>query len=652
MTLRLVPRAPAARLAAGALLVLAAAAGLASCVQAVVRATAAQHAVEQEPPRDPRRTGTWHLDRARVEGLIAAAAATCPPVQPGEIYRFVAGVDACMVPMDSGDVSAELNDPWAVNVLRPNAGGQGPWPDDVASVVAAVGASPAAYTPVSYMVGEGSQIPPSVTPVTSSRDLRYVITFGPNAGNPVIFLSARPAEVQGGTPPEFLQVISYDPNKRKFNYYQYVDNADVGGDTAGGADGTPTWAWAGDSGGAMDSRTAVQGCFMCHLNGGLNMKERTLPWNNWNSTAALIPPGNVPPALRTDPLFSGLLGANGFEIVYEAAQQNLMLNWITGNVQGGQASSVPLLLARLFQNTTVNLASSQVQSTAAGDVAGLPSEIFLPDSILSSVLGLRYSFPGANIPRAAYNAFVADQQFVLVNTSAGYQQPGATFFAGFVPVPSYEDRQGIRVLLMRKVVSSRFVGAATMVDFTNPVFSPVRGSLQQYANQIPTGRADTVDIPTRFAALAATAAASQPPCDTTAVTGCTAEQQFLFYWNHPSWQAAAQNRVGAYLDALSARMSTTAGQNDVMALIVSRGVQFQSFWPICNLAEFSLLLPQTALGDLFVRMDADATLKRVPPYACRPGSQVAPVRGATAAVPRLPDGGVGLHWPVATGGGG
>lgn len=626
-------RRMAAAAAAVALLVAAGA-----CARAMVR-TAGEAAVRQAPPRDYRRTGTWY--QRRVQTAALAAQAPCPAVQAGQIYRFVAGADGCMAPLSADSVAAELNDAWAVNVLRPNAGGAGPWPDSVAGIVSAIAASPAAYAPVSYMVGEGSQIPPSVTPVGSTRDLRYVVTFGTSAANPAIFVSARPAGVQGGTPPGFLQVISYDPRKRKYNYYQYINNDDV--QAPQGPDSTRTWAWAGDSGGATDPRTTEQGCFACHLNGGLNMKERTFPWNNWNSSAALIPPANVPAAVQQDPLFQHLIGANQLETVFESAQTSVMNNWITGNVQNGTASNVPQLLARLIRNTTVNFAAAQVQSASSANVTGLPSEIFLPDSILSSVLGLRYSFPGASIPRDSFNAFVTSKQYQLVNTNGTpfYTQPGTNFFAGFVPVPSYEDRQAIRVLLMRNVINAQFAGAVTMVDFTNPVFSPVRNSLQQYADQIPTGQANGTDIPTRFAALAAAAAASQPACDTTALGGCTGEQQFLFYWNNPAWQASAQNRINAYFQALSARLATQAGQDDVMTLIVSRGVQFQNFWPICNLAEFSLLLPQTRLGNVFVRMNPDATLGPQPGYTCEPGSTPAPV--AMRALDRTV---VSFHQPV------
>lgn len=557
------------------------------------------------------------------------AASPCPAVQAGQLYRFIAGVDSCLTPMSSDSI-AELNDPWAEKVLRKNAGGKGIWPSSVANILDAVQTSEPTYIRRSYMLGEGSQIPPSVTPTSSNRDVRYIVTWEGSSTsastNPVIFLSARPAGTPGGTPPSFLQVISFDSSKQLFNYYQYVGNADV---NAPASDSTQTWAWAGDSSQAHDPRTATQGCFQCHLNGGLNMKERNVPWNNWNSSSAAILPSNLPAEVQQDPLFQKVGIASQFQSVFEGQMFTLTRNWIGSNVRNGTVNNVPALLRRLTQNTTINFDSSQVQSAGNAPITGLPNDLFLFDSALRDVLKLNYSLPGVTLERSTYLGFLQDYRVQLENKKPpppSYTQPGDTFFAAFVPVPAYEDTMAIKQLLQQKVVSPHFATAVLMVDFPNPVFSRTRASLQQYAAQLSSGTADAVDIPSQFAALVTRVAVSQPPCDTTAVTGCTAEQQFLFYWNHQDWQTAAQEQLSQYLNALKQRMATPAGQNDVMRLIISRGVQFQSYWPICNLAEFSLLLPQTNLDldQLFVQMTPQATLENQTAYSCKP-PQAAPV---------------------------
>jgi hypothetical protein len=48
------------------------------------------------------------------------------------------------------------------------------------------------------------------------------------------------------------------------------------------------WFWAGHSNMAFNPATRLQGPFDGHVNGNLVMKELTLPWNNWHSSAASI----------------------------------------------------------------------------------------------------------------------------------------------------------------------------------------------------------------------------------------------------------------------------------------------------------------------------------------------------------------------------
>jgi hypothetical protein len=546
-----------------------------------------------------------------------------------QIDRFIVGQDTCMAAMTSQEIEAELNDWYATLVLRPNAGGQGPWPDNVADIVAAISQAAAAqglnFQQFSYMVGEGSQIPTSVTPNTSNRDLRYVVTWGPSGQTPVLYLSAIPAGAEGGTPPLFLQVISFNPQNGFYNYYQYVNNQDVGN----GPGGTRTWSWGGNGSMAFQSATAGQGCFTCHRNGGLNMKELTAPWNNWSSTQAAINPANVPAAVTQDPLFQNLSGAPQLQSSFQSAMFQVRQSWVAASIQNGTVTNVGSLLTPLFVNTTINLAASQTLSASSSSVAALPSDFFLANSTLSTVLGISYQIPALSLDRASYNNVLATNQFELVNTDMTppeYSQPGATYFSFFVPVQAYEDVKAIQQLVQQNVISTKLGTAALMVDFQNPVFSQVRQKLLPYAQQISSGKADGQDIPSQLAALITAGAQGQPSCDTSKLSQCTAEQQFLFYWNSPSWQSAATGQIQPYLNALGQRIATAQGVSDMMQLVVSRGVQFSSWPGLCNLHEFSLLLPQTSLGNLFVQMNTDGTLS---PQASYNGCGTT---GATASV--------------------
>jgi hypothetical protein len=547
----------------------------------------------------------------------AVPAAPCPPVVAGQIYRFIDGVDSCMMPMTAADLANELNDPWGALVLRKNAGGAGLWPASVADIVKAMDSVSGTqqFQQFSYLVGEGTQIPTTIAPGTGNRDLRYVITWGPSITSPSVFLSAAPAGVSPGQPAPFLQVIALDATKQKFNYYQYISNSSVTNDPGT----TKSWSWAGDTSFARAPQTVGQGCFRCHLNGGLNMKELTPPWNNWQSPLASVNAAVVPPEVAGDPLFLNLSGADKFQQAFQGAQFNLSVRFVRGSIQGNQVSNPPELLRRLIETTTVNFASSQVQSQSSADVTALPNDYFLNDSVLRNVLNLNYSVPPLAFSRGSYQSFVSAQQFRLVNRAAAngppdYSQPGATFFAFFVPVPPYEDAKAIQQIVLQKVVSAKFAAAILMVDFPNPIFSSARSSLGKYAAQITQANLapDQADAETQFAALVTQATAAQPACDPASITSCTPEQQFLFYWNQANWQAACQQQLSAYLAAVGNRIKTPAGVDDYLTLSVARANQFAAAPLLSNLHEFDLLLPCTKLGAGSARMNADGTISTEP----------------------------------------
>lgn len=576
-----------------------------------------------------RRVGP-QLATARPAGFNAAPASQCAAMTSKQIYRYIAGQDPCPVAMPSPEITAELNDPYATTVLIPNVGGAG-WPTDTVTIVAAIAKGNSGVQQTNYMLGEGSQIPPSLTTFTykgqqaiGNQDLRYVLTWGPSGSSPTMFLSAAPAGVIGGTPPPFLQVIAFDPQKKLFNYFQYVSTNDLGV----GSDNTQTWSWAGDSSYARKPNTVGNGCFDCHLNGGLNMKELTAPWNNWNSNFATISAANIPPAVAQDPIYTSLSSANQLQINFQSAMFNLTMNQVSSSISGSTASNVSELLRRLIVTTTVNFQASQVTSASQNDVS-VPADFFLNNSVFQgntamsyqSPLNLKYTLPNLTISRANYNAFLQSQNVNLVNVAKldgppDYTQPGATNFAFFMPGPAFEDLQAIKQLIQRNVISAQFAGAVLMVDFQNPIFSPGRSSLMQYAEKISTGTNNGTDIPNQFVALVTAAVKGQPACDPTK-SACSPEWQFLFYWNQGSnWQTAAQTQVQNYLNAVGTRISTSAGANDYMTLNVSRGIQFSNDPLVCNLHEFTLLLPVTKLGNVFSQMNTDGTISSQPAYSC------------------------------------
>lgn len=546
------------------------------------------------------------LQSRRSSIFMRLARQNCPPVRSDRICRLIEGVDDCPAPLSESAIKDELNDPWALNILRQHV-----FPTNVDAIVQSIQqAQPQlAQGQKNYMVGEGSQIPLTVAPREADRKLRYVLTWGrkEDGGQAEILLSARAA-----VPSPFLQVISWDPRKNRYNFYEY--------NVAWSA-----WCWAGDSSYARDARSSGQGCFDCHHNGVVIMKELKLPWNNWHSQLVTIDPEKVPQAIAAQPLFNRLSGAEQLESSVKGGVQRYYTTWLQSLLQKQPDGStlvkgVPEMLQHIITNTTINLASTQIKPSqdASADITGLPNDFFLNDSLRDSSLGLEFTFPELVLKRNAYDSYLRAHDFRLVNDAPPYVQPGSTFFAFLVPVPAFEDTLVTKQLLSLRVVSPKFVASILLVDFPNPVFSPVRESLWKYATQLPTGRllGGQSDVPERFAALVAKAAQGQPACNLALLDRCTAEQQFLFFWGLPDeqWQQEGKRRIEKYLAAVHQRLTTGQGLDDLMRLSASRQVQFAQRPRINNLCEFSLLIPQSDLPPKpLLRMRPDGITEPLPP---------------------------------------
>jgi hypothetical protein len=346
------------------------------------------------------------------------------------------------------------------------------------------------------------------------------------------------------------------------------------------------------------------------------MKELTPPWNNWNSPQASISALNVPVAMANDPLFLNLTGADKLQAVFQGAMFSYTQQTVKAAIAKDRTVATPSeLLRRLIATTTINFRASQIPSSGDSDITLVPNDFFLNDSTFRDVLPLNYQIPPLTIKRADFDQFIKNKQVALVNTDGTppYIQPGATFFALFVPAPAYEDTKAIQQLINNKVISEKFAAAVLMVDFANPVFSQPRSSLMTYAARITSGKADGADIPNQFAALVTAAAAGKPAVDPADLAKATPEQQFLYYWNQTDWKSACVTQINAYLQAVGSRIGTSAGADDYLTLAISRGIQFANDPLVCNLNEMSLLLPTSSLGQIMVQMLPDGSISPLPP---------------------------------------
>jgi hypothetical protein len=558
---------------------------------------------------------------AEFEQRTTVTAGNCPDAEPYNAYRFIEGADPCLQLLSATDL-AQLQDPFAVNVLQKGVGQSDLWPSSVEQIVGRVSAIPEfAANQKSYLVGEGSQITASVVSRDAPRNLRYIITWGASS-SPSVFLSAEPTGTHPDRPAPFLQVIGYDQKKNVFNYYQYVPNE---------GQPTRTWTWAGDSTWSSNGQSAGRGCFACHINGALNMKELIPPWNNWGSPDATISAANIPTAVAQDPLYVALSGADVLQNNFQGLQSHYTQGFVASSIKNGTINNVPALLNRLINTTTINFQSSVSTPFDATDIRVPPDFFIFHSALTMPQINLSFSMPPMlTITRSIHDAFVSQHKFALQQLSAGgsnlvYQQPGTNFFAFFVPTPAFEDMVAIRELINQNVIDANFVASILLVDFPNPVFSAQRSSLIKYAKQIQTaqvlvtGSSNPNGVPAQFIALVTAAAKSQPPCNPATLASCTPEQQFLNFAGQADWQQRAVDQINPYIGEIGQRIGTSTGANDYMIMSVSRQSQFANAPGISNLDEFSLLLPcsDLTLGQCR-RMNVDGSASEDPqwPFAC------------------------------------
>src|SRR5262249_3182465 len=97
--------------------------------------------------------------------LARQAALPCDPVQPNQLYRFIEGLDGPgQTPMSPEDIQQELHDPLWMGVLSP-----GNWPGTGRDIATAALKAFPAWSPSSFLVGEGMQVPASVANRDANR---------------------------------------------------------------------------------------------------------------------------------------------------------------------------------------------------------------------------------------------------------------------------------------------------------------------------------------------------------------------------------------------------------------------------------------------------------------------------------------------------
>jgi hypothetical protein len=505
-------------------------------------------------------------------------------LEAGRVYRFLLGLDDAPRPMTPAEMAQWLNDPLATLVLR-----RGVLPqtlDDLLAQLDRFNAEPTGVpVQASYLVGDGSQI--HWTPASSGLDrrLRFAITRAAAGGEVALLISTGLVTDSADL---FLQVLAWDPVNQVYNYYLRQQ---------------PAWVWSGSSIHALAPETRGRGPFDSHVNGSLVMKELKAPWSNWQSVRAHVDAALAPDdPVRQAPLFRDRKNAEVFQI---SVVQPGVSRWNRARLArargpDGTVADIPYFMRQVLETTTVNLASSDLESRLVrpDDRVALPITFFLNSDALINTLDLEPALAPPTVEGHLYLESLRRYDFALADE--GFREAGDTYFAFLVPEPAFEDLDVLRKLLEAGVVTARFAASLLMVDFPNPIYSERRRRLMAYVPATARVTGQGSDLPATMAAAIADAARTLP--------ADSPEREFLAWWGVPEdrWRAECTARIERYVAAVVARLATPAGFDDYVRLAESRRREYRRL----PLNEFRLTLPTTSIpaDAALLRMNEDGTV--------------------------------------------
>ncbi|HEX5375723.1 MAG TPA: hypothetical protein VFW48_06165 [Solirubrobacterales bacterium] len=489
--------------------------------------------------------------------------------EPSSLRRFLVGSDEKPQPMDAAEIEEELNDPFAVELLR-----AGEFPSTGEDLLARLDAKVAADHPLasatqqSFVVAEESQVVKDPA-AAADRRLRFLLTRGGGPDGPDLMIStSRPDSPS-------VEVMAWDGRKGGFNYYRTI----LG--TAG------SWVWAGNSRHAWEPGTRSSGPFESHPTGNLLFKELKLPWVHWHSPRATMDPLDVEAgdAVAQHPWFDKKLGAYVLE---DSVAKPAITRWNRRRLaQVSEAAEIgePVqVMERLLgspepRRFTVNLVSSQESQPALAGLAqvGLPSTFFADLDVLSGVFELtRPQVPFA-VSAQVYRDALAEFGVTLRDREgpepgADFERTGDTHFLFVVPERAFEDVDFVRQLVRPRpeaeerqlgLVSERLAACLLMVDFPNPVFSDRRAGLLGHvpSGPLPAGEWEAFSQSLGDAIVAAA----------TGTAPSAAELEFAELWAaEEGWKEVANQRLGAYYERLAEKLATPEGFRGVFRLAEER----------------------------------------------------------------------------------
>jgi hypothetical protein len=497
-------------------------------------------------------------------------AAAGPTFDPGRINMHIEGRATSQRIMTDAEVDDLLNDPFATLVLR-----RGSFPKNLTELLAAIDEHDSSQDGLpetsSFLVSEGGQL--AFAPGVDKGGSRLLTVRSRGTSAELMISTLVPPGVSPRSSRLLLEVIAWDPRNHTFHFYQRQRGA---------------WFWCGQSDMAFDDDTRGEGPFDSHINGYPNMKELKTPWVHWHGPGLGIAETAYAPddPMRSDPLFRDRIHALIFE---KRVAVPLINRWnearFTKAIQGGPLSPLPMFMRQVIGSTSVNLISTHVQfaNLADEDLGDLPPTFFVDQDCLIDMagVGLRVRIPQLRMARHRYADLI--DRYDLRVRGGSVDLPGDLPFCFVVPERALEDAVVVHGLIVRGLLTQRLAACLLMVDFANPLDSPIRAGLLRHAP--PDARLDgpldleATLVPAILDAAAGTAEGS-------------AERQFADHWElgPDAWRTEFADRIERYLARVVERLGTDEGCDEIFRLAESRRRVFRRM----PLAEFDLTLPIAA----------------------------------------------------------
>lgn len=506
-----------------------------------------------------------------------------PGLLDDTVNQLILGIDESPIAMSPQDLATQLNDPFATKLLA-----AGIFPNTAGEVLHALeqvdGPGGALALQRFYVVGEGSQIPPS--PATQvMRNMRFLVACGDGQDGPEVVVSAFHPD-QG-----MVELVAWDAVTGGFNFYRTMTDSNA-------------WVFAGNSRHALVEPTRGQGPFESHVNGHLLMKELKVPWVNWHSPFATVDASVLrDQGLDHHPWLSRLEPGGAYTL-QDASVQPAIRRWNSVRVRAiasSEAAETPVrFLEQLVTTLAVNLISSKTSSAAA--IAGTPAPVDLPETFFVDADMLREVGlpppPRFGVDSASYRQALQALGSRL-SDGAAFGRTGDTHFAFVVPERATEDVDLVRQALTAGLLSKRLVACLTMVDFPNPVFSPRRGALLSHFSAVSWGGDGAA-----FSEAIASAINSSPE----ASKAGTPESEFAELWTvGEDFADDFSGRLNAYYAAVTEKLAAPDGFEECLTLAESRRSVFRDL-PIF---ESQLLFAQTNAPSGSRRMTDTASVEEV-----------------------------------------